>query len=155
MTQTELPHGGVRLFHQKSTCLKQLTLGTHVLQIWSRYVQNYEPTRSSYATVRQKRAHLRDSGQCAEKLAAKIVDNRAKSTITLEGPRVEGMGRHHFWRRHHFWVSRHLGAQLWRRSPGGASGKWRHPSLRALQQPRFKLKYSEELSYEYRGLRRS
>ena len=30
------PHGGVRPFHQKSTCLSQLNLGPHVGQIWSR-----------------------------------------------------------------------------------------------------------------------
>ena len=30
------PHGGVRPFHQKSTCLTQLTLGPYVVQIWSR-----------------------------------------------------------------------------------------------------------------------
>jgi hypothetical protein len=30
------PHGGVRHFHEKSTCLTQLTLGRCVVQIWSR-----------------------------------------------------------------------------------------------------------------------
>ena len=30
------PHGGLRPFHQKSTCLTQLTFGACVLQIWSR-----------------------------------------------------------------------------------------------------------------------
>jgi hypothetical protein len=30
------PHGGVRAFHQKTTCLTQLTLGPCVVQIWSR-----------------------------------------------------------------------------------------------------------------------
>jgi len=33
------PHGGVRPFHQKSTCLTQFTLGPYVEQIWSSYVQ--------------------------------------------------------------------------------------------------------------------
>jgi len=32
----EKPHGGVRPFHQKSTCLTQLTLVPKVVQIWSR-----------------------------------------------------------------------------------------------------------------------
>ena len=31
-----IPHGGVRPFIQKSTCLEQSTLEPHVLQIWSR-----------------------------------------------------------------------------------------------------------------------
>jgi len=31
-----LPHGGVRPFHQKSTCLTQLTLGPYVVHNWSR-----------------------------------------------------------------------------------------------------------------------
>jgi len=31
-----MPHDGVRPFHQKSTCLIQLTLGRYVVQIWSR-----------------------------------------------------------------------------------------------------------------------
>ena len=30
------PHGGVRPFHQMSTCLTQLTLGPYVVQTWSR-----------------------------------------------------------------------------------------------------------------------
>jgi len=34
--QAHIPRGGVRPFRQKSTCLKQLTLGSNVLQIWSR-----------------------------------------------------------------------------------------------------------------------
>ena len=31
-----VPHGGVRPFHPKSTCLTQLNLGPDVVQIWSR-----------------------------------------------------------------------------------------------------------------------
>ena len=31
-----VPYGGVRPFHQKSTCLAQLTLGPNVVQIWLR-----------------------------------------------------------------------------------------------------------------------
>jgi len=45
------PDGGVRPFHQKSTWLKQLTLGHYLLKIWSRYVRNVEPTKSSNSTV--------------------------------------------------------------------------------------------------------
>jgi len=45
-----LPHGGVRPFHQKSTCLTQLTLGRYVVQIWSRYARNLEPTKPSNST---------------------------------------------------------------------------------------------------------
>ena len=33
---------GVRPFHQKSTCLTQLTLGPHVVQIWPRNPQRFE-----------------------------------------------------------------------------------------------------------------
>ena len=32
--RVRLPHGGVRPFHQKSTCLTQSTSGPHVVQIW-------------------------------------------------------------------------------------------------------------------------
>ena len=31
-----VPHGGVRPFHQRSTYITRLTLGPHVVQIWSR-----------------------------------------------------------------------------------------------------------------------
>ena len=31
-----LPHGGVQSFHEKSTCLTQFTLGSHMVQISSR-----------------------------------------------------------------------------------------------------------------------
>ena len=34
------PHGGLRPVHRKSTGLKQLSLGSYVVQIWSSYVQN-------------------------------------------------------------------------------------------------------------------
>ena len=34
--RTVLPRGGVRSFHQKSTCLTQLTLGPNMLHSWSR-----------------------------------------------------------------------------------------------------------------------
>ena len=33
---TEVTHGGLRPFHQKSTCLTQLTLGPCVVHIWTR-----------------------------------------------------------------------------------------------------------------------
>jgi hypothetical protein len=36
------PLGGVRSFHQKSTCLTQPTFGANVVHIWSRYAQNIE-----------------------------------------------------------------------------------------------------------------
>jgi hypothetical protein len=40
-----LPHGRVRPFHQKSTCLRQLTLGPYAMQTWSRNPQNVEATK--------------------------------------------------------------------------------------------------------------
>ena len=45
-----LPHGGVRPFHQKSTCLTQLTLATHVVQIWSRNPRISDATNPSNST---------------------------------------------------------------------------------------------------------
>ena len=45
-------HGGVRPFHQKSTCLTQLTLGPYVVQNWSSYGRKFDPTKPSYSTVR-------------------------------------------------------------------------------------------------------
>jgi len=44
------PLGGIRLFHQKSTCIMQLTLGRYVVQIWSRRPQNFEATKPSNST---------------------------------------------------------------------------------------------------------
>ena len=44
------PLGGVRPFHQKSTCLKQLTVGPYVKQIWARYGGNPPPPTLSYCT---------------------------------------------------------------------------------------------------------
>ena len=38
--ESDTPHGGVRPFHQKSTCLTRLTLGSYVVQIWSRDPRN-------------------------------------------------------------------------------------------------------------------
>ena len=46
-----LPHGGVRPCNQKATCLKQLTLGPYVEQMWSRSVQKFEPTTPANPTV--------------------------------------------------------------------------------------------------------
>jgi len=49
----ESPHGGVRPFHQKSTCVTQLTLGPYVVQIWSRHGRNFEPTKHAFSTERR------------------------------------------------------------------------------------------------------
>ena len=38
--------GGVRPFHQKSTCLTQLTSGPYALQIWSRNTPNFSPNKT-------------------------------------------------------------------------------------------------------------
>ena len=43
---TVSPHGGVRPFHQKSSCLTQLTLGTYVVQIWSRNTPESGPNET-------------------------------------------------------------------------------------------------------------
>ena len=50
-TERSPPHGGVRSFHQKSTCRTQSTFGPCVVQIWSRYVQRSERTKHSISTV--------------------------------------------------------------------------------------------------------
>ena len=47
-----VPHGGERLLHRKSTCPTLLTLGPHVVQMWSRYGQNCDPTKPAYSAVR-------------------------------------------------------------------------------------------------------
>ena len=39
------------LFRQKSTCITQLTLGPHVVQIWSRNVRKSERTKPANSTV--------------------------------------------------------------------------------------------------------
>ena len=46
------PHGGVRPFHQKSTCLAQLTLGPYAVQIWTRYGRNFDATKPACSIVR-------------------------------------------------------------------------------------------------------
>ena len=38
-----LPLGGVRLFHQNTTCIMQLTLWRYVVQIWSRNTPKTSP----------------------------------------------------------------------------------------------------------------
>ena len=50
--ELDTPFGGVPFFYQKSTGLTQLTLGTYVVQIWSRYGRNLEPTKPSNCTER-------------------------------------------------------------------------------------------------------
>ena len=45
------PHGGVRPFHQKSTCLTELTVGPYLVHIWTRNVRNPERTERSNSTV--------------------------------------------------------------------------------------------------------
>ena len=45
------PHGGVRPFHQKSTCLTQITLGPYVVQIWSRTPRISAGSKPSNSTV--------------------------------------------------------------------------------------------------------
>ena len=46
-----LPHGGVRPFHQKSTCSTQLTLRTCVMQSHPNYARMSKPTKPSNSTV--------------------------------------------------------------------------------------------------------
>jgi len=41
-----LAHGGVRPFHQKSTCLTQLILGPYVVQSWSRNTPKNSPNEA-------------------------------------------------------------------------------------------------------------
>ena len=45
------PHGGLRPFHQKLTCLTHLSSGPRVVQIWSRHPPNLEGTNLSESTV--------------------------------------------------------------------------------------------------------
>ena len=52
-------HGGVRPFHEKSTCTTQLTSRPYVVQIWSRNTPNFGPneTRVAYrASGRPRRS---------------------------------------------------------------------------------------------------
>ena len=44
-----MPRGGVRPFHQKLTCTKQITLGPYVVQIWSRNIPNFGPNETRVA----------------------------------------------------------------------------------------------------------
>ena len=48
---SRVPHGGVRPFNRKSTCLTQSTCGPSAVQIWSHNPQNVEATRHSNSTV--------------------------------------------------------------------------------------------------------
>ena len=50
LRHSHVPHGGVRPFHQKSTCPKQLTLGPCVVQIWSRAPRNSAGSNPAYST---------------------------------------------------------------------------------------------------------
>jgi len=44
--QAGVPHGGVRTFNQKSTCLTQLTLGPNVVKTLSRSALDFRSTRA-------------------------------------------------------------------------------------------------------------
>ena len=46
------PHGGVRPFNRKSTCITQLTLEPYGVQIWSRNPRISEATKPANSTVR-------------------------------------------------------------------------------------------------------
>jgi len=52
------PHGGVRPFHQKSTCHAQLTLEPYVVQTWSRNTPESGPNETFVL-------HLVDGGRVA------------------------------------------------------------------------------------------
>ena len=45
------PHGGVRPFHQKSTCIMQIMSGPSVVHIWSSNVKTPERTKPANSTV--------------------------------------------------------------------------------------------------------
>ena len=49
LDELHLPHGGVRPFHQKSTCITQLTLGPCVVQNWSRNTPKSSPNETHEA----------------------------------------------------------------------------------------------------------
>ena len=51
------PHVGVRPFHQKSTCIKQFTLGPYVVQIWTRYARKFEPNFRIFEGFETLEAH--------------------------------------------------------------------------------------------------
>jgi len=53
------PHSGLRPFQQKSTRLTQLNSGPHVVQIWSRYVKTFDPTRPMKSRVETHDLHTR------------------------------------------------------------------------------------------------
>ena len=44
-----VPNGGVRPFHQKSTCITQFTLGPNVAQMWSRNTPKTSPNETHEA----------------------------------------------------------------------------------------------------------
>ena len=62
------PHGGLRPFHQKSTCIAQSTVGHYLVQMWSRYVRMNETNELH----RWGWPHQND------KTAPKISDSRTK-----------------------------------------------------------------------------
>ena len=82
-----VPHGGVRPFHQKSTCITQLTSGPSMVQIWSRIPQNSGRAKPSNSTVRELAEpfwHI-----CVKRL---IFTSTKFSPLLKEGPGIRAGG---------------------------------------------------------------
>ena len=92
-SETDPPHGGVRTFHQKSTCLTQLTFGPYVVQIWSRNPQSLRQRNpSSNSTVWKQEAadwysiQSLTAGQTLQGGAADGVSGATQWSTRVSGP---------------------------------------------------------------------
>ena len=81
------PHGGLRTFHQKSTCLTRSTLGPDLVKIWS-----HNPAKREQALET-----LREAEGAAEAEADPVIDHPVAKVIievrklTDRPPRVESL----------------------------------------------------------------
>ena len=76
------PHGGMRPFHRKSTCLARLSLGPCVMQIWSRNPQNFR--QGDPRALPSRQAELVSSDGVFPTKITKRKDDTMSSTSVLQ-----------------------------------------------------------------------
>ena len=84
MVDCPQPHGGLRPFNQKLTCLTQLTSGPCVVKIWSRNPRISEATKPANSTVWS----FTLCGETESGLSTLGSQNRLRPSLELKG--VEG-----------------------------------------------------------------
>ena len=79
-----LPHGGLLAFHQKSTCLTQLTFKRRVVQIWSRHTPKSGGISLAVSSLRVDSDALPVTGPLLAVVPQRLV--RAREYSCRQGP---------------------------------------------------------------------